>query len=119
MANEMAILENRAYIALIRKTPDWTRLFPHYSVEFPDVPGCVITHKYPIPAHSAAQEALSKHIAMLHAAGERVPVAADIVEVGDTKDLILAMTIRPDIPENVRWCTDEMSEEFAAVVNAV
>jgi len=113
MANETVILENRAYIALIRKT-----LGSNYTVEFPDVPGCVTAHKYPTLTHKAAQEALSKHIATLHAAGKRVPVAADIVEVGDTKDLILAMTVWPDIPENVRWCTDEMSEEFAAAVNA-
>ncbi len=101
-------LGDRAYIALIRKTPG-----SNYIVKFPDVPGCVTAHKYPTLAHGAAQEALSKHIATLHAAGERVPVAADIVEVGDTENLILVMTVWPDIPENVRWSTEGMSDEEA------
>ena len=64
------------YVALIRKASD-----SDYSVDFPDVPGCVTAGKDLDEALAFAREALAGHLQLLAEGGEALPEASSLEAV--------------------------------------
>jgi len=64
------------YVAVIRKAGD-----SDYSVDFPDVPGCVTACKDLDEALAFAREALAGHLQLLAEGGEALPEASSLEAV--------------------------------------
>lgn len=83
------------YVALIRKASD-----SDYSVDFPDVPGCVTAGKDLDEALAFAREALAGHLRLLAEEGEPLPQASRLEAVmSDSKnrDAVAALVPAPMI----------------------
>jgi predicted RNase H-like HicB family nuclease len=70
------------YIAFIHKDPDSV-----YGVSFPDVPGCISAGDSIDEAVRNAVEALSGHVRMLEADGDRVPPPRDFDAIMNDPDI--------------------------------
>ncbi len=82
-----------SYVALIRKARD-----SDYSVDFPDVPGCVTAGKDLDEALAFAREALAGHLQLLAEDGEALPEASNLEAVmADPKnrDAVAALVPAP------------------------
>ena len=83
------------YVALIRKASD-----SDYSVDFPDVPGCVTAGKDLDEALAFAREALAGHLRLLAEEGESLPQASSLEEVmadSENRDAVAALVPAPMI----------------------
>ncbi len=79
------------YVALIRKAAD-----SDYSVDFPDVPGCVTAGKDLDEALAFAREALAGHLQLLAEGGKAWPEARSIEAVmAKTANLDALATLVP------------------------
>jgi predicted RNase H-like HicB family nuclease len=84
-----------SYVALIRKASD-----SDYSVDFPDVPGCVTAGKDLDEALAFAREALAGHLQLLAEEGEALPEASSLEAVMDdpeNRDAVAALVPAPMI----------------------
>lgn len=84
-----------SYVALIRKASD-----SDYSVDFPDVPGCVTAGKDLDEALAFAREALAGHLQLLAEDGEALPEASSIEAVMAKKanrDAVVALVPAPQV----------------------
>ena len=84
-----------SYVALIRKARD-----SDYSVDFPDVPGCVTAGKDLDEAVAFAREALAGHLQLLAEEGEALPEASSLEAVMDdpeNRDAVAALVPAPMI----------------------
>ena len=83
------------YVALIRKAPD-----SDYSVDFPDVPGCVTAGRDLDEALAFAREALAGHLQLLAEDGEALPEASSLEAVmadPENRDAVAALVPAPMI----------------------
>lgn len=64
------------YVAFVHKDPDSA-----YGVSFPDFPGCVSAGDTADEALTNAVEALSGHVAAMHADGDAIPAPRSLDEV--------------------------------------
>ncbi len=83
------------YVALIRKASD-----SDYSVDFPDVPGCVTAGKDLDEALAFAREALAGHLRLLAEEGESLPQASSLEAVmaaPENRDAVAALVPAPMI----------------------
>ncbi len=83
------------YVALIRKASD-----SDYSVDFPDVPGCVTAGKDLDEALAFAREALAGHLRLLAEKGEPLPQASRLEAVmaeSENRDAVAALVPAPMI----------------------
>ncbi len=84
-----------SYVALIRKASD-----SDYSVDFPDVPGCVTAGKDLDEAVAFAREALAGHLQLLAEEGEALPEASNLEAVmadPENRDAVAALVPAPMI----------------------
>jgi predicted RNase H-like HicB family nuclease len=82
-----------SYVALIRKARD-----SDYSVDFPDVPGCVTAGKDLDEALAFAREALAGHLQLLAEDGEALPEASNLEAVmadPENRDAVAALVPAP------------------------
>jgi predicted RNase H-like HicB family nuclease len=82
-----------SYIALIRKAAD-----SDYSVDFPDVPGCVTAGKDLDEALAFAREALAGHLHLLAEGDDALPEASSLEEVmadPENRDALAALVTTP------------------------
>ncbi|MDR1147303.1 MAG: type II toxin-antitoxin system HicB family antitoxin [Spirochaetaceae bacterium] len=70
---------------------------PGISVYFPDLPGCISCGDNFDHALKMAKEALSLHIYGIEKDGEQVPLRTDKIPETGTGDLIVPVSIYPDI----------------------
>ena len=83
------------YVALIRKASD-----SDYSVDFPDLPGCVTAGKDLDEALAFAREALAGHLRLLAEEGEPLPQASRLEAVmadAENRDAVAALVPAPMI----------------------
>ena len=83
------------YVALIRKASD-----SDYSVDFPDVPGCVTAGRDLDEALAFAREALAGHLQLLAEDGEALPEASSLEAVmadPENRDAVAALVPAPMI----------------------
>ena len=83
------------YVALIRKASD-----SDYSVDFPDVPGCVTAGRDLDEALAFAREALAGHLQLLAEEGEALPEASNLEAVmadPENRDAVAALVPAPMI----------------------
>ena len=84
-----------SYVALIRKAAD-----SDYSVDFPDVPGCVTAGKDLDEALAFAREALAGHLQLLAEGGDALPEASSLEAVMAKKanrDAVAALVPAPQV----------------------
>ena len=70
---------------------------PGISVYFPDVPGCVSCGDNFDQAFQMAKEALALHIYGMEKDGEAIPVRTDKITETNQSDMIVPVTVYPDI----------------------
>ncbi len=84
-----------SYLALIRKAPD-----SDYSVDFPDLPGCVTAGRDLDEALAFAREALAGHLSLLAEDGEPRPEPSSLESVmanPENRDAVAALVPAPRI----------------------
>jgi len=79
----MTSILHQGYLALIHAPEDGSE----WGVTFPDVPGCVTGGATFEDAVAAAREALSGHLAALHADGDPIPQARSLAEYTAGRDV--------------------------------
>jgi len=83
------------YVAYVRKEPD-----SDYSVECPDVRGCITAGRTLDEARAMVAEALAGHLAVLAVDGQPVPGASTMKALKDDPDQAGALLILVAMPAN-------------------
>ena len=78
----------RRYVGIVRKESPSA-----FSIEFPDLPGCVTVGSTMSNARRRAAEVLTSHLATMDAAGQPVPVARNLGSIRDDPEWRGATTL--------------------------
>lgn len=103
-----------AYLALLRKNAR-----SDYSVEFPDLPGCVTAGKTLDEAREFAREALALHLKGMAEDGEAIPAASSLDAImgdPDNADAVLFLVDAPMRKPRAVPMTITVSEDLADVI---
>jgi len=85
------------YLVMIRRTPTG------YSVDVPDLPGCIAVAKTVKTARRLIGEAIALHLEMMQQSGERIPAPRQSIEfaVDASSEEELCTWVEVDAPEPV------------------
>jgi predicted RNase H-like HicB family nuclease len=83
------------YLVMIRRTPTG------YSVDVPDLPGCVAAAKSLSGARRLISEAVALHLELMHQSGETIPAPRQSIDFAIDPDAIeeLCTWVDVEIPE--------------------